>query len=350
MSDGNSPIVTIVTARVAVIIPYFQREAGILRQAVLSVLAQDLPVDVTVDITIVDDSSPVPAETELAELPLRDSIVLTILKQPNGGPGAARNLGLARAEREACAFVAFLDSDDRWAPGHLANALETLGEDADLFFDDHVRAQHSRTSYMQDKGRLSRWMATGVITRDPDGRCTVDAGRVLQPFLEDCLAQTSTLVLRTSRLTGLRFDPDLRSLGEDLLFMLGAAGRARRVRLSDTVGVECGQGVNIYHSALSWDHPDAPMRFASGLLLWNRVAQALDLNDHDRRYVSAKIAGFRRGFAFIWTRSLLKRRRIHLRSIEMLRAKLGWRRASLLPGLVGAVVRRASGREAFPEH
>jgi len=338
------------TRTVGVIIPYYQRQRGILLRAVESVRAQALDTDTAVKIIIVDDSSPVSAEADLATLVLPAFATLRILHQDNAGPGAARNRGLEHAAALGCDFVSFLDSDDRWAPCHLARALEALSDDGDFFFDDHIRTQYGAASYMEHDRRLARWIERGVISLDSLDRLTVRPADVLQPFLRDCLAQTSTIVLRSETMGTLRFDTDLRSLGEDLLFMLQAATRARSVRLSDEVGTDCGEGVNIYHSALSWNHPDAPMRFAMSLLLWTRVEQSVALNARDREFVRSQISGFRRGFAYILARNWLKTRRVHRRSIELLRAKLGWRPASLITGLAGVVVRRLAGRQAFPEH
>ncbi len=46
-----------------------------------------------------------------------------MIRQPNSGPGAARNRGIAASRAE---FVAFLDADDEWLPDHLATALAAL--------------------------------------------------------------------------------------------------------------------------------------------------------------------------------------------------------------------------------
>ena len=80
------------TPEVAVVIPYFQREAGVLARALRSIFSQDEPP--AHEIIVVDDGSPAPAEQELAGLDETLVSDVRIIHQPNGGPAAARNTGL----------------------------------------------------------------------------------------------------------------------------------------------------------------------------------------------------------------------------------------------------------------
>ena len=77
---------------VAVVIPYFQRQPGILRRALASVLAQDVPTGVNVRILVVDDESPLPANEELEGFTVSKPFSLTVLSRPNGGPGRRATL------------------------------------------------------------------------------------------------------------------------------------------------------------------------------------------------------------------------------------------------------------------
>jgi len=134
--------------QVAVLIPYFQRQPGILANTVRSVLAQQGFGDYQV--IVVDDGSPVPAVDELAGITeQRDKI--TIINQPNAGPGAARNTALEHIP-PGTRYVAFLDSDDQLQPHYLADAVYALNQGYDLFFGNSQRADIANTRFEWDSG------------------------------------------------------------------------------------------------------------------------------------------------------------------------------------------------------
>jgi glycosyltransferase involved in cell wall biosynthesis len=112
----SSPMVT-------VIIPAYNA-AGHIAGAVESALAQEFK---TFEVVVVNDGSPDTEALEQALAPYRDRI--RYLVQENGGPSAARNLGLRAAQSE---FIAFLDSDDIWLPRFLAVVVPLLQEDPNL--------------------------------------------------------------------------------------------------------------------------------------------------------------------------------------------------------------------------
>ena len=124
---------------VAAIIPYYQREEGVLARSLKSIAEQQLPEGVSIRIIVVDDQSPLSPEADIASVPLPEGMELRLLMRPNGGPGAARNTGLESLAGDPVDFVAFLDSDDAWRPNHIADAIAAMGEDADFYFCDHER-------------------------------------------------------------------------------------------------------------------------------------------------------------------------------------------------------------------
>ncbi len=100
---------------VSVIIPTYQRRE-LVRRAVDSVLAQSYR---DFELIVIDDGSTDGTKEALAPLTGR----LRYRWQPNRGAAAARNAGL---ELVRGSIVAFLDSDDRWLPDHLAVVTEVL--------------------------------------------------------------------------------------------------------------------------------------------------------------------------------------------------------------------------------
>jgi glycosyltransferase involved in cell wall biosynthesis len=84
---------------VSVIVPAYQAEA-FLGEALESALGQE---GVRVEVIVVDDGSSDRTAEIAASYPVR------LLRQPNRGPAAARNAGLAHASGE---FVTILDADD----------------------------------------------------------------------------------------------------------------------------------------------------------------------------------------------------------------------------------------------
>lgn len=105
MSRPNPPG----TRTVSVIIPTFNRAAAV-RAAIDSALSQEPAPD---EVIVIDDGSTDSTPETLASY--GDRIVA--IRRENGGAGAARNTGIARATGD---WLAFLDSDDLWLPGRLA--------------------------------------------------------------------------------------------------------------------------------------------------------------------------------------------------------------------------------------
>lgn len=119
MNDANAPAVP----DIGVVLATYNRRRSLPR-AISSVLAQD---DVRLELIVVDDASTDGTCAYLATL--SDPRIRTIQAKRNGGPGAARNLGLAAARAPV---VAFLDSDDAYRPRRLSMALAAFAADAGL--------------------------------------------------------------------------------------------------------------------------------------------------------------------------------------------------------------------------
>jgi glycosyltransferase involved in cell wall biosynthesis len=126
---------------VAVVIPTRNRWP-LLRTALAGALAQR---GVNVHVIVVDDGS---SDGTSALLAAFDEPRLTVLRHDEGqGVAAARNRGLAEV---SAPWVAFLDDDDVWAPGHLAAMLDAVDAAAadrrriGLVYSGHVEVDWAR--------------------------------------------------------------------------------------------------------------------------------------------------------------------------------------------------------------
>jgi succinoglycan biosynthesis protein ExoW len=268
------------TDTIAVVVPYYQREPGILRRALRSVVAQYLPVDLRVKIVVVDDASPYPLAEELAGFSAPGPFELVSLSRENGGPGAARNTALEHLDPRQVRYVAFLDSDDVWFERHLATAVAALSGGADFFFanslHDHVTS-FSYFDYMAERHDL------GVDVEPVVG--VISGREAFDEFVVHCIPHTSQVVYDFARHAEVRFDTSLRRTGEDQLFWIELARRSDRVIYTTAVMGSRGQGVSIYREALSWDSANAPNRLIDGLIFRRKLARRFDL-DAQRKLLS----------------------------------------------------------------
>ena len=108
--------------QLTVIIPLYNKELYISR-AIRSVMAQTYK---DFELIVVDDGS-IDSGPQIASS-MNDSR-MSVIRQDNRGPGAARNLGIKRARGE---YVAFLDADDEWFPDYLQTAVKVLDLHRDI--------------------------------------------------------------------------------------------------------------------------------------------------------------------------------------------------------------------------
>jgi hypothetical protein len=105
-----------VDATVSVVIPLYNKEKYVER-AISSIRAQTYH---PLEIIVVDDGSTDNGPKKVIAL---NNPMITLLRQENRGPGAARNAGLAIAGGK---YVAFLDADDEWYPSFLSIGISYL--------------------------------------------------------------------------------------------------------------------------------------------------------------------------------------------------------------------------------
>jgi len=104
--------------RISIIVPLYNKARYIMR-CLDSVAAQSFT---DYEVIVVNDGSSDGGET-LVEA--RGDSRIRIVSQANGGPGAARNRGVALAKSP---LVAFLDGDDAWCENYLAESVAQLDQ------------------------------------------------------------------------------------------------------------------------------------------------------------------------------------------------------------------------------
>lgn len=167
---------------VAVVIPAYRGESTIGR-AVRSALAQQ---PAPAEVIVVDDASDDATGELAAALGAR-----VIGHKHNQGEGAARNTGLEAAGEP---WVALLDADDEWLPGHLATLWEARAE--------HVLVGSAALGVGSRPGdhRVRGWAGPGRARLN---------GPVDVALPENKLTASSVLVRRAAALAAGGFRPDL---------------------------------------------------------------------------------------------------------------------------------------------
>lgn len=265
---------------IAVIIPFYQRDVGILSRALLSVLRQDV-AGVELLLVIVDDGSPVDPAPEIDQCAVPEHALIKLIRQKNAGPAAARNTGLAFAEACHATHVAFLDSDDEWEPGHVSTALAALQRGSSFYFCDNMRFS-AGGERNEDVGFDKVWSHRRVMdgvkpVSDLQDVYRMDPHVAFDELVQAYLGQTSTVVLDLVHHRGARFDEDLRGAGEDHLLWLELASRSTGVAFSTRCNVRCGAGVNLYFMAVDWAMPATMERFGYLALLYGKTMNRFSL-------------------------------------------------------------------------
>ena len=299
-------------AKVAVVIPFYQRTRGLLAAAVASIAAQRVGPGVAIDIILVDDGSPIAADAEPIQ-PLPPHCTLRVLRQANAGVAAARNAGLDAVMADTD-YVAFLDSDDIWLDGHLATGLAALAAGADLYFDNTDDGdgsdQFQASKYLRARhGRLDpRHPVDGTI----EGRAAFDA------ILSEGMPQTSQVIFDIRRHGATRFEESLKLASEDYLFWLCIADRSRRIAYHTGIMGRRGHGVSIYRSTLSWDSPRRIARVIDQITMRRIISKRFELDPLQVKRVDDEIGALCDHVTFLAVRNSFRHPRTILTELRRL--------------------------------
>lgn len=283
---------------VAVIIPFFQRQAGLLNRAVSSIFAQKLASDVLVKVIIADDESPVAPEPEVSALE-RAGFTVEIVKRPNGGPAKARNSALEAAGNPD--YIAFLDSDDWWAPEHLGTAIEALEGGAGFYFANS-HTDSGRTWFEETSN-----MDAVVAAASPAGNGIhhIDNRPFLPLLLVDCVAHTSTVVIDARQAGPLRFDEKQSHGGEDYLFWLEMVARSETSVFNLTPMGHRGRGIDLCRSAYDWSNPQCIKRMYFDLMYRKKFRERFCRTRQERQAMTQMANQLRREILYLLIRNCL---------------------------------------------
>jgi len=267
----------------AVIIPFFQYDAGVLSAAIRSALTQRDAGRITV--VVCDDGSPVSAAAELAALTCGERERVILVRQANAGVGPARNAALDAMPPDT-EWIAFLDSDDRWLPDHIARSVAALQEGYDFCFANVQRDTEALTHFQ-------------YASFDPRQHEPIGGLPGLYRFTGDFLTQNltmapvsvSSVVMRASTLGKLRFAP---TMFEDLTFWFEVARRGARVAFDGTLQVQYGAG-NITLTE-SWKSPRELLNRLAFQGVFMRVWRSFVLTPPQRIILRRRMAHNRRLF------------------------------------------------------
>jgi glycosyltransferase involved in cell wall biosynthesis len=113
-----------------VVIPTYN-QAGFLKVALRSVLDQTFE---DFEIVVVNNESSDHTSEVISQIQAEDSRILTLDYRDSHIIGAVRNAGIAATQGN---FVAFLDSDDTWAPNKLERVAEVIAADPEVGLIGH---------------------------------------------------------------------------------------------------------------------------------------------------------------------------------------------------------------------
>jgi len=287
--------------RIGVVVPYFQRESGLLDRALSSVAGQEHS---PVQVVVVDDGSPRPATEEITPSLRRALPRLTLIRQVNSGIAAARNAALDALTEDVTA-VALLDSDDYWERSHLRNAASALSLGADFFFSNS-RSEGETGDHFHQPGRrqlLSNGQpvqgAPGLVRWRESVHALMGAA---------CPFVTATVVFRRTVMPDIRFSVNFRRAGEDQAAFWELLSRCSVIMYCTEPTLVYGSGgVGTWRKS-TFGSAAHLVRLADEIYLRRHVLGSYPVSEGDRQLMRRAIAA-RRQMALYSSLHLVRRRR-----------------------------------------
>ena len=208
---------------ISVIIPVYNRESTLAR-AVRSALDQEPEPE---EIIIVDDGS-TDGSARVAEALAEVSPKVRVIRQRNQGAARARNTGIKHASGD---WIAFLDSDDEWAPGRIQRIASFVTANPALDF------VHGNRVVLREDGSVDEIQQRVESSSQGSDR---------EYLLAHMRIKTSTVLVRRDlldRAHGL-FNERLRTCEDYELFW-------RLVLMANAIAYDVAEGVIIHDTASS---------------------------------------------------------------------------------------------------
>jgi succinoglycan biosynthesis protein ExoW len=287
---------------ITVVIPYFQRDSGILARALNSITSQKIPDGWFIEIIVVDDDSPCAARYEVEGIIFADPVRLKVVWQENGGVASARNRGIDEAD-PATILIAFLDSDDSWPQHHIAIAIDAFERGYEFIFSDNRRDPH-HDSYLEECGHRS--LVVIQQGENVEGLIEVPQSEMASLIIEEFPAQASTVVYQLAVDPDLRFNTDLAACGEDVLFMVALTTKAKKICFNARTRVECGRGVNVFFGHFEWDSSSFMAIKLDQVRCHTLISKLPNISRHTLSYNASRLRKLRYDFVFHTIRRTLK--------------------------------------------
>lgn len=198
---------------VSIIIPTYNR-ARLIERAIDSIENQGFS---DYELLIVDDRSTDNSKEIIESRIAKNPRIRYLYNERLKGCSGARNFGMDQAKGE---FIAFLDSDDEWADGHLATGIQALQEhkQADLFFGNRINVDLDTKEEL-----LNYFEYVGAPESLQPEKCLGDYHFIRQGLVKGLirgnLVSIETSILRSGWLGDFRFDESLLVSGDRDFFL-----------------------------------------------------------------------------------------------------------------------------------
>jgi len=213
--------------KVSVIIPLYNK-APYVRRALDSISAQTFA---DFEAIVVDDGS---TDDSAAIAENYSDARFRLIRQPNAGPGAARNTGIAQARGE---LIAFLDADDEWLPHYLYESVRLL----ESFWPEVASVTSGYIEHPSGKSTEDLWRKRGIT--DGVHRVQPDTEPALVVSMLAYMSPCSTLTrAEVIRRRGGFYDLRKCAFGEDAFLWL-------KVLLNETVAFNLKPLVQFHREA-----------------------------------------------------------------------------------------------------